>query len=52
MEGGDDGAVVYADVDAVGLVHHCSCEDEMSKGGLEVGYLEEEGPDWGFEIGD
>ena len=50
MQGGDYGAVVETDVDGVGLVHHCCCEDKVPEGGFDVADLEEEGPDWGFEV--
>ena len=50
MQGTDNGAVVHADVDVVRLVHHCSGENQVAERGLEVRYLEEKAPDWGFEI--
>jgi hypothetical protein len=50
VERGDYSAVVYADVDVAKLVHHCCCEDEVPEGGLDMTDLQEERPDWGFEI--
>lgn len=50
MQGGDDGVIVDADVDVATLVHHCCCQYEMSERRLKVRDLEEQGPDWGFEV--